>query len=608
MNARLLVTYGNKQGIMYVLGPTTVIGRASSSQVQLVDAQVSRQHCRITINDGVATIADLGSANGTLVNEQPVAGEHPLTADDQIQVGHATLVFEPSFDIWRDDHGDHTVVFVDANKPLINRAVNRPGLFQLDAEQSGLLRSVSDLIAQAPDLNSLANGFLDAVFAALQPDSLYLIARQQDGRLLPLAGRARDATVSLSRGIVERVWRSGEPFETSDALLDIDFQQRLSVARHQLRTVLCLPLRHLGVVTAVCYLATREADSVTEASKDALYLATLFVQPVLSLLLNREQHKAARDDLEQSLVAESTPMKAVLDLVSKVAASDSSVLITGESGTGKECVASLIHTRSGRRRGPFVAVNCAAIPLSLIEGSWFGHERGAFSGADERKIGLIEAANGGTLFLDEIAEIPPHVQAKLLRVLQERVLFRVGGTRPIRLDIRVLAATNRKLDHEIAQGRFREDLYFRLNVIEIALPPLRGRAGDLALMLERFLVESRQRLGRATPREYSKRAYKQLLAYAWPGNVRELQNAIERLTLLTDGPVIALGDLPLEIRQPQLSDSLHERIRELERDHIYAVYRRCEGNKSETARRLQISRPTLDKRLHELDIEPGFES
>jgi Nif-specific regulatory protein len=311
------------------------------------------------------------------------------------------------------------------------------------------------------------------------------------------------------------------------------------------------------------------------------------------------------------VVGASASWKEVLRGVGRVAPSETTVLITGESGTGKEIVADLIRRGSPRARKPFVAVNCAALPEQLLESELFGHEKGAFTGAVTAKIGRLEQAAGGTLFLDEIGEMSPLVQAKLLRVLQEREFQRVGGTRVIRADVRVLAATNRDLSDAIARGEFREDLYYRLNVFEIAIPPLRDRREDILPLAEAFLEELGPTMGRPAA-GISRDARDWLLAYSWPGNVRELRNAIERAILFCDGGLITREHLPPPVARPASNGNGSGTaapgpsgplpaggvdLQQVERDLVERALREARGNKSKAARLLGISRAQLYSRI-----------
>jgi len=319
------------------------------------------------------------------------------------------------------------------------------------------------------------------------------------------------------------------------------------------------------------------------------------------------------------VVGVSASWREVLAQVGRVASSETTVLVTGESGTGKEIVARLVHEGSRRTPKPLVAINCAALPEQLLESELFGHERGAFTGALQTKIGRIEQAAGGTLFLDEIGEMSPLVQAKLLRVLQEREFQRVGGTRPLRADVRVVAATNRDLRTAIARGLFREDLYYRLNVFEIRIPPLRERPADTLPLAESFLAELGQTMGRPAA-GISRDAREWLLDYPWPGNVRELRNAIERAILLCDGGLITREHLPAGLSRP--ADVAYEAagteplaaaaplpaggvdLEAVERGYIERALRDSRGNKSRAARLLGLSRAQLYSRLEKYRITP----
>jgi DNA-binding NtrC family response regulator len=323
---------------------------------------------------------------------------------------------------------------------------------------------------------------------------------------------------------------------------------------------------------------------------------------------------ARTHDLDE-IIGEHPVMERLHGLITQVARTSTTVLITGESGTGKELVARAIHRHGPRREGPFVAVNPAAIVESLIESELFGHERGAFTGAHQRKLGKFELAQGGTLFLDEIGTLRAELQAKLLRVLQEREIERVGGTRSIKIDVRVIAATNTNLKDAVSRGTFREDLFYRLNVVPIVVPPLRERAQDVPLLAEHFL--------RRATRDFNKRieglspeAVAALQAYRWPGNVRELENVIERCVVLAEGPVIQLNDLPLDVLLPQQATRvraaealpLNEATDQFERQIVLRVLERVGWNLTEAGRILQIHRNSLRVKLARWGVRaPGGE-
>ena len=324
----------------------------------------------------------------------------------------------------------------------------------------------------------------------------------------------------------------------------------------------------------------------------------------------------------KGLIGNSPPMKNVYELIEKIADTDSTILITGESGTGKELVAKIIHYNSSRFQAPFIPLNCAAIPKDLLESELFGHEKGAFTGALNTRIGRFELAHNGTLFLDEIGELDPSLQVKLLRVLQEKEFERVGGVKTIKINVRILVATNKDLEKAIREGKFREDLYYRLNVIPLDLPPLRDKTEDIPVLINYFVQEFAQKR-RREPLTFSTEAIQYLTRYRWPGNVRELENLIERLTILTSKNTVAASDLPEKFYQttdPQLANDTHAKqnmdfnfpecgidinsvVRNMERNLILKALEKTGGVKNRAAKLLGLNRTTLIEKMKKMKIE-----
>ncbi len=326
--------------------------------------------------------------------------------------------------------------------------------------------------------------------------------------------------------------------------------------------------------------------------------------------------RVERDFGFENLIGSGPAMRQVFETIQKVAETDLSVLIRGESGTGKEGVAQALHQRSSRRTRPFVAVNCAAISRELVESELFGHEKGAFTGADARRVGKFEAAHEGTIFLDEIGDMPRETQAKVLRVLEEKSFERVGGNRPVEVDVRVVAATHRDLEEEVREGRFREDLYYRLNVVEIAIPPLRERVEDLPALAERFLTQVAERLERPK-KSIDVDALASLARHAWRGNVRELRNAIEQASVLAPGQVIAVDDLRLGVldatqdgvpattevsTELPFRDAKRSVVENFERSYLIQALRAHGGNISRTAESIGMVRQSLQQKIRELGL------
>jgi Nif-specific regulatory protein len=326
-------------------------------------------------------------------------------------------------------------------------------------------------------------------------------------------------------------------------------------------------------------------------------------------LREENQRLKAQVATEVQLVGTSPAIREITAQIARVADTNATVLIRGESGVGKELVARAIHLASPRRQGPFVCLNCAALAESILESELFGHEKGAFTGATERKIGKFEAAHGGTIFLDEIGEMTPSAQAKLLRILEGHPYERVGGSEPIRVNVRVVAATNRPLEEAVNAGQFRRDLYFRLQVVEITVPPLRDRPSDIPLLAEYFLERFLRETGRRI-RGFSPAALAKMQAYAWPGNVRELRNVVERAVALSTGPLLQADDIwlsgldaPARPASTEPAAYVPCSLKDVEKEHIQKTLQFTEWNKSQAARILGIERSTLDRKINEYGLK-----
>jgi two-component system response regulator HydG len=452
--------------------------------------------------------------------------------------------------------------------------------------------------------------------------------RRAGGRLHTLQGQVLFEPVERGPGdgpepFAEALWR--ESYEAEQHLLHVGradqpvcwtltgFASGYMSFCHG-KHVYCLETRCAGKGDAICQIVGKPAEEWGPEQTEALrFYETQCMEGALAqvtealkqaeqkLRVKRRTLARALGDKDDpsGMVARAEEMKRVLGLGRRAAKVDSTVLITGESGVGKERIARLIHDESGRAHKAFVAVNCAAVTESLLESELFGHAKGAFTGATHDRPGLFEAASGGTLFLDEVGEVPAAMQAKLLRALQEREVRRVGENQSRKVDVRVVAATNRHLLEEVNAGRFRQDLYYRLRVIELRVPPLRERRDDILPLARLLLADATERLGRRVS-GFSPEAADQLLRYGWPGNVRELGNAIERAVALCEGPRVERDDLPEEVRAAPpsfLPGATPRTLEDMEREYILAVLARNDGNRSRTAEQLDIGLATLYRKL-----------
>ena len=471
-------------------------------------------------------------------------------------------------------------------------------------------------LLEAGSLETLLDALLDALLEVTRADKGFVI-ELADGTPEVRAsrnvapGNVEAAVSRVSDSIVQRVLATRRPLVVADALHDAEWSSSASVVDLRLQSVMCAPLIARGEVFGAIYLGN---DSVRNLFDDrSLETLTVFASQASLLLQNalllrdlRRENEVLREAIENrrygELVGAGPSMREVYRRIEKVAPTDVTVLIQGETGTGKELVAREIHRRSPRASGAFVAVNCAAIPEGLLESELFGHVRGAFTGAVANRAGRFQAASGGTLFLDEIGEMPPGLQVKLLRAIQERVVQRVGDSRPEPVDIRVVAATNRNLEDEVRSGRFREDLYYRLHVVTIGLPPLRERGDDVTVLarwfLQRYAAEFDSRA-----RGFAPGALGVLRKYHWPGNIRELENRVKKAAVLADGPLVTAEDLDLGQDALEPSLPLADAVEEFRNRYISEILERNGGNRTKTAKDLDVDPRTIFRHLEKIESE-----
>ena len=516
--------------------------------------------------------------------------KHKLTHDERLVIGSVELRF----------------AMVDDVAPHPDEAANT--VADLDAYTK--LYEFSEQLMHVRDLTELLDTLMDAVIQITNADKGFLILAEAETLDIKVARNLNreniaDAISQLSDSIIAKVVKTRRPVIISDAMSDDEFAGAKSVMHLKVSSVICVPLLDRGRLLGLIYVGN---DSIRDLFQDqTLRVLTVFASQAALIVANallldelRVDNKRLHDRLEQyrfgEIVGTSPPMQQVFRKVEKIAPTDISVLITGETGTGKELIAREVHNRSPRAGKPFITINCGAIPENLLESELFGHVKGAFTGAVANKQGKFQAADGGTLFLDEIGEMPIELQVKILRALQERVVFRVGDTRAETCDIRILAATNRDLEKEIHNGRFREDLYYRLNVVNVELPPLRVR-GDDVLVIARYLLSRYAREYDAKVKGFSPNAAVAIRKHNWPGNIRELENRIKKAIVLCESTVIGPDDLGLTgDTLPQIL-TLSEAKDKFQRDYINEVLALNNGNRTKTARDLGVDPRTVFRHL-----------
>jgi transcriptional regulator with GAF, ATPase, and Fis domain len=616
-------------------GQRYTLGRATTNRIVLKDELCSREHAEIYYADGHWRLRDLNSLNGTRVNDTVLDSEWELSPKDEIHVGRTHLVFVdhpeqlPDLRIASSDSGGvaikkrlghtrfltplpPTTTAEQTPSPHHNHSLNR---------QLSLLYRLALDMGSAGDIQELVSVVLDGLLEAIHADVGAILSVKESRKLEILDHRQREPGAKMYRLVSEYV--SNEVLDSREAILAVDIagdrhlSNRESIADIGATSLICAPVMFQDKVLALIHLYSTKADKGLDAENlefamaVAKHLGSAIHQMNRQMSLTAE-NRSLRDQLrvESELVGVSPAIKAIESQIARVASTNATVLIRGESGAGKELVARAIHYSSPRKDGPFVCLNCAALTETLLESELFGHEKGAFTGATDKKVGKFEAANHGTIFLDEIGEMNISTQAKLLRVLEGHPFERVGGGTQIRVDVRVVSATNQPLEKALQAGAFRRDLFFRLQVVEIRGPSLRERRSDIPLLAEHFLNRFVRETGRKI-RGFTPTAMKKMEEYDWPGNVRELRNVVERAVALGLGPTIDAPDIWLSsleasgpqpvVQQPASYEPMS--LEEVEKRYILETLRHTDWNKSQAASILNIERSTLDRKIKAYELK-----
>jgi transcriptional regulator with GAF, ATPase, and Fis domain len=639
MFARLTAIGGPLAGASLPLSEVeTSVGRDETNLVALADPAVSARHCLLVCTAEHIAIRDLDPANPSFVNGLP-AGDRFLSDGDQIQIGGSLFVLRLatgedvaaaegvsvnempavapfSYVLHREDVFAGSQGGQEESAPRVSRDLD--ALIRI----SGAINAIHGLVALERPLMALIADVVPASRGAvvLSGDRPTEIASAAGWSRAPGAG----GSVQVSRPVVERVLRE------AIGILTYEFPEEdaaggavLSVGSQAARSVLAAPLVAFDKVLGAIVL---EKDGSDERFDEGHLRLLMTIAGIAATALEHARQVESLErtnrlllaqlNLDHNMVGESPAMRDMYRRIARVAPTDSTVLLTGESGTGKELVARAIHRNSPRAQKPFVAINCAAITETLLESELFGHEKGAFTGAVAQKKGKLETAEGGTVFLDEIGELSLALQSKLLRVLQEREFDRVGGTTCVRVDFRLLAATNRDLDEAIASGLFRRDLYYRLNVVSLALPPLRERRDDIPLLASWFIRRHADKAKRPVS-GFSADALACLTMYEWPGNVRELENAVEHAVVLGLDPIIARDDLPDAVAEAGASSAagarpaaahFHDTVKQTKKDLIVRAVEEADGNYNAAARLLGLHPNYLHRLIKNLQLKATLEN
>jgi Nif-specific regulatory protein len=601
-----------KGSIIDVEAHEVSVGRSTSNSLYVPDSQLSRRHCAFVRNGDRIVLRDLQSLNGTFVNGVPIK-ERVLEDGDHIQIGQSVLFLSMS--------GGEATAGADA--AVQAEPATGSSTIEIAHEDTFSVRldELATEVSQNPRLASHAGTLLKlstALMAIREPEELQRRLLQLIVEIVP-ANRAALLLVRQGADLESVATWSAEtrdPVHVDFSVARRSLQARAAIVMNDVsapgvRAILCSPLvvheQPIGVAYVTSGANRFARDHLQFATAAAAIGATALENSRRLNRLEEEAHRLRADlTTRDELIGESLPMQKVAQFIAQVAPSDSTVLIYGESGTGKELVAKAIHARSSRAARRFAAINCATLSETLLESTLFGHERGAFTGAVALKKGMLEVAQGGTVFLDEIGELSTAVQARLLRVVQEREFERVGGTSPIRIDVRLIAATNRDLKKAMAEGTFREDLYFRLNVISLTLPPLRERQEDIELLamyfVHKYAAKCRRRIVGVVPE-----ALTVLRTYSWPGNVRELENVMERAVVMSSTDHVLLDDLPADIVEAgptaDGAPAYFRSLTEAKKDVVRSALEKADGDYSRAAELLGVHVNSLHRMIRTLGLK-----
>ncbi len=618
MAAKLKIISEKGRGEIFELNSAKIsIGRDKTNEIVLNDASVSRRHCVIERRGEKYFISDSGSLNDTTVNGVE-ARETELFDRDKISVGDFTFCF-----LTVDSAEDSSGVFFDKTEfrlPKNSVQLRIEEVFGAMARDLTAILQIITKISAIRDAETLENELLRQIFEVVPADEGAILLVDDSREFAEIVGLNRtdeNEPINVSQTVVSQVLQTNQVILVTDFAAEENLQNAESLFLRKVSSLLCAPVVLFEKTLGVIYLASAKAnfdESHLRFLTAVAGIAAVSIENARNFaFLESENARLRGETLNQNMLGESLSMEKIFEIIRKVAPTDSTVLINGESGTGKELAAQAIHLNSKRADKPFVAINCAALTETLLESELFGHEKGAFTGATAQKKGKIETANGGTLFLDEIGEMNINLQAKLLRVLQEREFERVGGVRSVKADIRLIAATNRDLQTEVKNGNFRQDLFYRLNVVRLTMPALRERREDILLLAESFAAKFSRILNRKI-RGISANAKKLLLKYDFPGNVRELENAIERAAVLGSTEWILPEDLPEDFLELQtaaeISDisNYHEALREKKKELILNAFREAKGNYVETAKLLDVHPNYLHRLIRNLEIKDELEN
>ncbi|MBN1900659.1 sigma 54-interacting transcriptional regulator [Candidatus Sumerlaeota bacterium] len=613
----LQVLSGQNTGKILSVVKTCLIGRANDCDLVVPDRKVSRYHMKVIPLNNSLVIQDMDSTNGVYLNGRQITKEEQPQHGDMILLGDTFLTVFLPMRKSHERYGSRVMVTVSTSEETHIDETSNPEKAYKEILREEDLRTVVEIISLARDMQDPGTCFrriLKRLVDLFEADYA-VICLASGNEYEPAIIQSREKEIHFLSAIIQKTLEQGRGILVQNLREQLKGTASEKIGKELPPSQMCVPFTDRGKIMGLIALASKQPSRFTRTSLDLLTILANHLAPLVSMACRTDilerVHSVEKANLSHPIIGESEPIKKILRLIDQVAKQPVSILITGETGSGKELVARAVHYNGPNPDGPFISVNCAAIPEDIFEAELFGYEKGAYTGAYQNKPGKFEMSQDGTLFFDEIGELPLPLQAKIMRVLETQEFTRLGANKILRANARFLFATNRNLLQMVKEKKFREDLYFRINSFEIPIPSLREHLEDIPLLVDYILDRIQKEIALTTPLRYTPQVIGAFLAYHWPGNVRELRNVLEQMAILAESGELDESLLPERLRfgfpssQNEPSEEkglLHDITSKTHRQIVIQALKKARGEKKKAAKILGISRPTLDKKIKEYGI------